>query len=77
MDYQDKDLMAGTSTYRLVRIRDFSSCSTLLSMKFIRLINVKMPTMILTFISRIILNNYIDSGCFDIYEQFDFYAQLS
>ena len=62
------------------------SCSALLRLKFILLINVKMPTIvgILTFISRI---NYClmgfmqefsaDIGFFTIYEQFKFHAQLS
>ena len=62
------------------------SCSTQLRLKFILLINVKMPTIvgISTFISRI---NYrlwhskpsisIYLGYFGIYEQFRFYAQLS
>ena len=55
------------------------SCSTHLSMEFILLITVKMPTIagILTFISRI--NDWfkpgisIDFGHFSIYEQFKFY----
>ena len=55
-------------------------------MKFILLINVKMPTIvgILTFISRIndLLGlskpeNSIDFGYFNIYEYFKFHAQLS
>ena len=62
------------------------SCSTQLSLKFILLINVKMPTIvgILTFISRI---NYqflrfepefsTKFDYFSIYEQLKFHAQLS
>ena len=62
------------------------SCSAQLRLKFILLINVKMPTIvgILTFISRI---NYrlwsskpeisIYFGYFSIYEHFKFQAQLS
>ena len=62
------------------------SCSTQLRLKFILLINVKMPTIvgILTFMSRI---NYrlwsskpsisVYLGYFGIYEKFKFYAQLS
>ena len=63
------------------------SCSTQLSLKFILLINVKMPTIvvgILTFMSRI---NYqflrfepefsIYFDYFSIYEQLKFHAQLS
>ena len=55
-------------------------------MKFILLINVKMPTIvgILTFISRINdrlywfkPENSIDFGSFKIYEHFKFHAQLS
>ena len=55
-------------------------------MKFILLINVKMPTIvgILTFISKINYwlcrfkpRNSIDSDFFDIYEEFKFHAQLS
>ena len=57
-----------------------------MSLKFILLINVKMPTIvgILTFISRI--NDYllrfkpeifIDFGYYSINEQFKFHAQLS
>ena len=58
------------------------SCTTQLSMKFVLLINVKMPTFV--FIFRI--NNWlwyfkpensIDFGYFYIYEQFKFHAQLS
>ena len=64
----------------------FFSCSAQLRLKFILLINVKMPTIvgILTFISRI---NYClmefmpdfstDFGYFGIYELLKFYAQLS
>ena len=62
------------------------SCSTQLRSKFIRLINVKMPTLvgILTFISRI--NDWllwfkpeisIDFGYFSIREQLKFHAPLS
>ena len=62
------------------------SCSTQLSMKFIMLINVKMPTIvgILTFISRI--NTTSESlkarkvfvfRHFKFYEQLKFHAQLS
>ena len=62
------------------------SCSTQLRLKFILLINVKMPTIvgILTFISRI---NYkflsfesefsTNFDHFNIYEQLKFHAQLS
>ena len=62
------------------------SCSAQLRLKFILLINVKMPTIvgILTFISRI---NYmlwspkpeisIYFGYFSIHEQFKFQAQLN
>ena len=60
------------------------SCSSQLSLKFILLINVKMPTIvgILTFMSRI---NYCflsfefstNFGYFNIYEQLKFHAQLS
>ena len=62
------------------------SCSAQLRLKFILLINVKMPTIvgILTFISR---RNYrlwhskpsisIYFGLFGIYEQLKFHAQLS
>ena len=62
------------------------SCSTQLSLKFILLINVKMPTVvgILTFMSRI---NYqilkykpefsTHFDYFSIYEQLKFHAQLS
>ena len=62
------------------------SCSTLLSKKFILLINVKMPTIvgILTFIIRI---NTISEGYkarkivifrhFTFYEHLEFHAQLS
>ena len=62
------------------------SCSAQLSLKFILLINVKMPTIvgILTFMSRI---NYwflsfetefsTNFGYFNIYEQLKFHAQLS
>ena len=62
------------------------SCSAQLRLKFILLINVKMPTIvgILTFISRI---NYMlwhslpeistNFGYFSNYEQFKFDAQLS
>ena len=62
------------------------SCSTRLRLKFILLINVKMPTIvgILTFMSRI---NYLFFGFepefssyfdnFNIYEQLKFHAQLS
>ena len=64
------------------------SCSAQLRLKFILLINVKMPTTvgILTFISRInywlsIFNSKpeisIYLGYISIYEQFKFYAQLS
>ena len=60
------------------------SCSTQLSWKFILLINVKMPTIVLTFISRI---NYqflrfelefsTNFDYFSIDEQLKFHAQLS
>ena len=63
-----------------------SLCSTQLSMKFILLINVKMPTIvgISTFISRIITsyeslkerNTYLFQR-FSFYEQLKFYAQWS
>ena len=62
------------------------SCSTQLRLKFILLINVKMPTIvgILTVISRINYwlyrftpENSINFGYFNIYEHFKFHAQLS
>ena len=64
----------------------FSYTVTQPSMKFILLINVKMPTIvgILTFISRIndwLLclehENSINQAIVDIYEQLKFHAQLS
>ena len=63
-----------------------SSCSTQLSIAFILLIDVKMPTIVgmLTFISRVnecLLSlkheMSIDCGYFTIHEQFKFHAQLS
>ena len=62
------------------------SCSAQLRLKFILLINVKMPTIhgILTFISRINYRLWLSKpkisiylGYFVIDEQFNFYAQLS
>ena len=62
------------------------SCSTQLSMKFILLINVKMPTIvgILTFISRINTTSecfkqeqMINLQYFTFYEQSKFHAQLT
>ena len=62
------------------------SCSAPLSLKFILLINVKMPTIvgILTFISRInyrLWQSYpeisTNFGYFSNFEQFKFHAQLS
>ena len=62
------------------------SCSTQLSMKFILLINVKMPTIvgILTFISmidttseRLEARNFFICRYFSFYEQLKFSAQLS
>ena len=62
------------------------SCSTQLSTKFIRLINVKMPTIvgILTFISminttsgRLKAKNFFICQYFSFYEQLKFHAQLS
>ena len=50
------------------------SCSTQLSMQFNTLLNVKMPT-ILT--SNSGFDDSIDSGSFNIYEQFKFHAHLS
>ena len=64
----------------------FFSCSAQLRLKFIMLINVKMPTVvgILTFISRInyCLMGYLpefstDFGYFSFYELLKFHAQLS
>ena len=55
------------------------SCSTLLSMKFILLINVKMPTSvgILTFISRInTLFECFEAGQILIFQHFSFYEQI-
>ena len=62
------------------------SCSTQLSMKFIMLISVKMPTMvgIFTFISminttseRLKARNFFICRYFSFYEQLKFCAQLS
>ena len=62
------------------------SCSTQLSMKFILLINVKMPTVvgILTFISvinttseRLKARNFFICWYFSFYEQLKFHAQMS
>ena len=62
------------------------SCSTQLSMKFILLINVKMPTIvgILTFISmintaseRFKARNFFISKHFSFYQKLKFRAQLS
>ena len=62
------------------------SCSAQLRLKFILLINVKMPTIvgILTFISRIKYRHWssklsvsIYLGYFSIYEQLKFHTQLS
>ena len=61
-------------------------CSTRLSMKFIMLINVKMPTIvgILTFISiintiseRLKVRNFFICWYFSFYEQLKFHAQSS
>ena len=69
----------------LALIKAFS-CSTQLRLKFILLINVKMPTTvgILTFISKINCRLWcyepelsVYFGYISIYEQFEFYAQLS
>ena len=54
-------------------------CSTQLSMKFILLINVKMPTIvdILAFISRInTASESYETGTAFIFQHFTFYAQL-
>ena len=62
------------------------SCSAQLRLKFILLINVKMPTIvgILTFMSRINYRHWqslseisTNFGYFSIYEKFKFHAQLS
>ena len=62
------------------------SCSAQLSMKFVLLINVKMPTIvsILTFISminttseRLKAKNFFICRYFSFYEQLKFHAQLS
>ena len=67
------------------RVRNLFSCSTQLSMKFILLINVKMPTIvgILTFISMITTTSeslkarYVYfSPYFSCYGQLKFLAQL-
>ena len=74
----------GVSYWPGLEVINLFSCSAKLRLKFILLINVKMPTIvgILTFISRI---NYslmefvpvfsTDFGYFTIYEQFKFHAQ--
>ena len=74
------NLRTGTEVIKLF------SCSTQLSTKFIRLINVKMPTIvgILTFISMINTTcespkaiNFIICLYFSFYEELKFRAQLS
>ena len=67
-------------------VKKLFSCSTQLSMQFILIINVKMPTIvgILTFISminttfdRFKARNFFISCYFSFYEQLEFRAQLS
>ena len=85
---QGLDRVVGTPHQRKpgLKVIKLFSCSTQLSMKFILLINVKMPTIvgILTFISRIntsyeslkTRNTYLFYH-FLFYEQLKFHAQLS
>ena len=78
-DFEDHWVGSGPEVIKLF------SCSTQLSLKFILLINVKMPTIvgILTFMTRIYQFLRFEQkfstnfDYFSIYEQLKFHAQLS
>ena len=80
-----KDMLSAQVFFPGPEVIKLFSCSTQLRLKFILLINVKMPTIvgILTFMSRInyrlwsskpSISRYL--GYFGIYEPFKFHAQL-